>query len=185
MVLTAALSSVPPHIHPPIAQVPRPIREAFTGTPGILMVSMEIISAFVLLSVEPLAPGLNAQADLFDRDLRVFAWADGIGHLDHAHLAGRDGETFGRIRARYNCGRGDVSNRLLNSLGCGSAPEGKSECHQNPAGSKMQSCHLVEAGDAIDPGQGLLQPLHHDGRDRLASDQAARLVGEYEGDGRK
>ena len=80
---------------------------------------------------------------------------------------------------------GDVSNRLLNSLGCGSAPEGKSECHQNPAGSKMQSCHLVEAGDAIDPRQGLLQPLHHDGRDRLASDQAPRLVGEYEGDGRK
>src|SRR5262245_30680778 len=53
MVLIASLSSVPPHIHPPIAQVPRPIREAFTGTPGILMVSMEILSASVPFSFEP------------------------------------------------------------------------------------------------------------------------------------
>src|SRR4029453_574948 len=87
MVLIASLSSVPPHIHPPIAQVPRPIREAFTGTPGILMVSMEIISAFVLLSVEPPSAWPQRASWLFDRDLRVFAWADGIGHLDHAHFA--------------------------------------------------------------------------------------------------
>ncbi|MGN6529771.1 MAG: hypothetical protein ACTHL8_25530, partial [Burkholderiaceae bacterium] len=68
MVLIASLSSVPPHIHPPIAQVPRPIREAFTGTPGILMVSMEIISALACFLSRPLAPGLNAQADLLDRN---------------------------------------------------------------------------------------------------------------------
>jgi hypothetical protein len=66
---------------------------------------MEIISAFVLLSVEPLAPGLNAQADLFDRDLRVFAWADGIGHLDHAHFAAKTAKHLAEFEPDNNCRR--------------------------------------------------------------------------------
>src|SRR5262249_8064890 len=35
------------------------------------------------------------------------------------------------------------------------------------------------------PRESLLEPLHHNGRDRLAGDQAARLVDEHKGDARK
>src|SRR5579863_2710629 len=37
-------SSVPPHIQPPIAQVPRAIRELTSGVAGILTRSMAVIS---------------------------------------------------------------------------------------------------------------------------------------------
>src|SRR5262249_25705136 len=80
---------------------------------------------------------------------------------------------------------GDLADRLFDHVGRGIAAAGKSKRHQNLAGSKVQSRYLVEAGDAADPRQSLLEPLHHNGRDRLAGDQAARLVGEHKGDARK
>jgi hypothetical protein len=39
MVAIDTASSVPPHIQPPIAHVPRPIRDTVSGLPGIGMVS--------------------------------------------------------------------------------------------------------------------------------------------------
>jgi hypothetical protein len=40
MVSMASCSPEPPHIQPPIAQVPRPIRDGFSPVPAISIVSM-------------------------------------------------------------------------------------------------------------------------------------------------
>jgi hypothetical protein len=43
MVRIASISSVPPHIHPPIAHVPSPIRDIFKLVPAIVADSMFLL----------------------------------------------------------------------------------------------------------------------------------------------
>jgi hypothetical protein len=49
IVRTARSSSAPPHIQPPMAQVPRPIRDGARSVPGIETVSILVGSAMAYL----------------------------------------------------------------------------------------------------------------------------------------
>ena len=71
MVLIASLSSVPPHIHPPIAQVPSAMREASRGNPAIFRYSIAI--PFVL--TPPVAPAVRQQLDRARKALGIGAFA--------------------------------------------------------------------------------------------------------------
>jgi hypothetical protein len=74
---------------------------------------MEIISAFVLLSVEPPSAWPQRASWLFDRDLRVFAWADGIGHLDHAHFAAETAKHLAEFEPDITAADGNQMRRQL------------------------------------------------------------------------
>src|SRR5258705_10538709 len=73
MVETDSLSSVPPHIHPPMAQVPRATREIWIAVPGIPANSVSGSRGLagcdmVLLLVHVLEAGCEIQARFLSGD---------------------------------------------------------------------------------------------------------------------
>src|SRR5271163_2193579 len=66
MVRIDCASSVPPHIHPPIAQVPRPMRETLSGVPVISMDSMRglIELGRAVIAVEVISEFLSNRAPI-------------------------------------------------------------------------------------------------------------------------